>query len=96
VAKTDTVCKLMANESFRGIKTRERLFSLFVVTIYTDENPGHLGTRSEHHFGDRSQTNPWIAQLAFENEIDLLSQGLHPPLALVFRGAWLHHEKLPK
>ena len=65
------------------------------IALDANEDSRHLAAGSQHNFGYRRQTDSRIAQLPFENEVNLLAKRLYPPLALMFRSAWLYHEKLP-
>ena len=87
--------ELMPDKTFRRIQTCESLLVAFFLSIDSDKDPRRFAAGSEHDFANGNQTDSRIRQLAFQDDIDLFPQRFHSPQPLIFRGAWLHHEKLP-
>jgi hypothetical protein len=87
-------CELMADESFGGIESVERLLGFLLISVHTDEDSGHFAAWGEHNFGDGNQADPGIAQFTLQNQIDFFPKSPYPPFALMLRSAWLNHKKL--
>src|SRR6185437_3530304 len=94
VAQAHTLCELVTNESLGCIQSFKCLLCLLFIAVHPDEHTSRFASGRKHDLGNSGEPNPWITEFAFENEVDLLSQSLHPPLTLVLGRAWFNHGKL--